>query len=182
MQEIRVDMRNQITPEEAAWYQKQTELLFRLNHTMPQTEEYQAILKELFGERLGEGSFVAAPLSGAALDKLVIGKHCFINSNLLAMARGGITIEDEVQIAANVQLLSNNHDPYDRMVLTCKPILVKKGAWLGAGASIMSGVTIGKYAIVGAASVVTHDVPDYGVAVGSPAKVIKLLEQERFLE
>ena len=48
--------------------------------------------------------------------------NVFINSNLLAMARGSITIEDDVQIAANVQLLTNNHDPYDRAVLTCKPI------------------------------------------------------------
>ena len=96
------------------------------------------------------------------------------------MARGGITIDDNVQIAANVQLLSNNHDPYDRQILTCKPIHIKEGAWIGAGASIMSGVTIGKYAIVGAASVVTHDVGDYEVVVGSPAKVLKTLDKEKF--
>ena len=146
--------------------------MFKLNHTMPRTEEYTAVLKELFEDRIGEGSFVAAPLAGAAIDKLVIGKHVFINSNLLAMARGGITIEDDVQIAANVQLLTNNHDPYDRQILTCKPIVIKQGAWIGAGASILPGVTIGKYAIVGAASVVTHDVADYEVVVGSPAKII----------
>lgn len=74
------------------------------------------------------------------------------------MSRGGITIEDDVQIAANVQLLSNNHDPYDRQILICKPIRIQKGARIGAGASVMAGVTIGKYAIVGVASVVTHDV------------------------
>ncbi|MBQ9405652.1 MAG: acyltransferase [Desulfovibrio sp.] len=96
------------------------------------------------------------------------------------MARGGISIEDDVLIAANVQIISNNHDPYDRAVLTCRPVLIKKGAWIGAGASIMPGVTVGRYAIVGAASVVTHDVPNYAVAVGSPAKVIKYLEEERF--
>ena len=96
------------------------------------------------------------------------------------MARGGITIEDDVQIAANVQLISNNHDPYDRQVLTCKPVLIKKGAWIGAGASIMPGICVGKHAIVGAASVVTHDVPDYAVAVGNPAKVIKMLDKEKF--
>ncbi len=103
-----------------------------------------------------------------------------INTNLLAMSRGGITIEDDVQIAANVQLLSNNHDPYDRQIIICKPIRIKKGAWIGAGASIMAGVTIGKYAIVGAASVVTHDVEDYEVVAGNPAKVIRILDAERF--
>ena len=89
-------------------------------------------------------------------------------------------LEEDVQIAANVQLLSNNHDPYDRQILICKPIRIKKGAWIGAGASVMAGVTMGKYAIVGAASVVTHDVGDYEVVVGSPAKVIKTLDPERF--
>lgn len=179
MEELRVDMR-QRDAYDLDIYAKHEELVFRLNHTMPRTAEYQEILNELFEDRMGEGSFLRAPLAGAAFDKMTIGKGVFINSNLLAMARGGITIEDNVQIAANVQLLSNNHDPYDRQILLCKPIVIKEGAWIGAGASIMAGVTIGKYAIVGAASVVTHDVNDYEVVVGSPAKVIKTLDAERF--
>ena len=154
--------------------------MFRLNHTMPRTPEYLQLLQELFEGRFGEGSFLRAPIAGAAFDKMVIGKGVFINSNLLAMARGGITIEDDVQIAANVQLLSNNHDPYDRQILTCRPIVLKHGAWIGAGATIMAGVTVGKYAIVGAAAVVTHDVGDYEVVVGNPAKVIRKLDPEKF--
>lgn len=181
MEEIRVDMRDRSTYDQEI-YAKHEELIFKLNHTMPRTEEYAKLLKELFEDRIGEGSFLRAPLAGAAFDKMSIGRNTFINSNLLAMARGGITIEDDVQIAANVQLLSNNHDPYDRQVLLCRPIVIKKGAWIGAGASIMAGVTIGKYAIIGAASVVTHDVGDYEVAVGNPAKVIKTLEADRFEE
>ena len=179
MEELRVDMRER-NQYDLAIYAKHEELVFRLNHTMPRTEEYNEILKELFEGRMGEGSFLRAPLVGAAFDKMTIGNGVFINSNLLAMARGGITIEDNVQIAANVQLLSNNHDPYDRQVLLCKPIVIRQGAWIGAGASIMAGVTIGKYAIVGAASVVTHDVGDYEVVVGSPAKVIKTLDADKF--
>ena len=181
MEELRVDMRK-LSEEDAVAYARQDELLFKLNHTMPHSPEYAELLQELFEGRIGENSFVRAPLAGAALDKMVIGNRVFINSNLLAMARGGITIEDDVQIAANVQLLSNNHDPYDRQILTCKPIVIKKGAWIGAGASIMSGVTIGKYAIVGGASVVTHDVGDYEVVVGTPAKVIKTLDATKFSE
>ena len=64
--------------------------------------------------------------------------------------------------------------------MTCPPIVIKDGAWIGAGAIILAGVTIGKFAIVGAASVVTHDVGDYEVAVGSPARVIKTLDANRF--
>lgn len=156
------------------------QLIFKLNHTMPMTEEYAKVLNELFGRRLGEGSYIAAPVQMVCADKIKIGKNVFINGNFLAMSRGGITIEDDVQIAANVQVLSNNHDPYERQILLCKPVLIKKGAWIGAGATILPGVTIGEHAIVGVASVVTHDVPDCAVAVGNPAKVIKILDASKF--
>ena len=96
------------------------------------------------------------------------------------MARGGITIEDDVMLAANVQLLSNNHDEYNRQVLICNEITIKKGAWIGAGVSILPGVTIGKYAIVGAGAIVTKDVPDYAVVVGIPARVVKTLDEDKF--
>jgi len=177
--EIRVDMR-EMTSEETENGRRISKLLFRLNHTEPMTEEYTGILKELFGDRLGDGSYVAAPLAGAALDKVIIGKNVYINSNALLMARGGITIENNVMIAANAQIISNNHDPYDLQILTCKPVIIKESAWIGAGATILPGVCIGKHAIVGAMSVVTKDVPDYAVAVGNPARVVKELDKEKF--
>lgn len=149
MEEIRVDMR-ETTEEERHESSRQAKLVFRLNTTLPRSPEYMALLAELFAGRLGEGSYIGAPLSGICFDRIHIGRHAFISGNLLAMASGGITIGDGVQIASNVQLLTNNHDPYRR------------------------------YAIVGAAAVVTKDVPDYGVAVGSPAKVVRLLDADRF--
>ena len=177
MEEYIEDMRLR-GPEELERGKKQRELMFRLGQTMPETPEYREILEELFGDRLGEGATVCAPIYGAALHKLVIGRNVYINPNLLAMARGGITIEDDVQLAANV--ISNNHDLYERQILICRPILIRKGAWIGAGATIMPGVTVGKYAVVGSASGVTKDVPDYGVAVGNPARVIRMLDPQRF--
>ena len=181
MEEIRVDMRDKSYQNAAAGVRNE-ELVFKLNHTLPVSQEYRDILHELFEGRIGENSFLHAPLAGAAFDQISIGSGVYINSNLLAMARGGITIEDDVQIAANVQLLTNNHDPYDRQILTCRPIVIKKGAWIGAGATILPGVTIGKHAIVGAASVVTRDVGDYEVVVGNPARLVRKLEAERFGE
>jgi len=177
--EICVDMRK-MTQEEMEQGKRMSQLMFRLNHTEPMTAEYAGILEDLFGDRLGEGSYVAAPLAGAALDQVTIGKNVYINSNALLMARGGITIEDNVMIAANAQIISNNHDPYDLHILTCKPVVIKESAWIGAGATILPGVCIGKHAIVGAASVVTKDVPDYAVVVGSPAKVVKELDKTKF--
>lgn len=175
----RVDMR-EMTDEEMAEAFRISEIVFKINHTMPNTDEYNNLLKELFGENIGENSTVMAPIAGAAFDRVKIGDNVFINSNSLLMARGGITIEDDVMIAANVQLLSNNHDEYDRQVLTCKPIHIKKGAWIGAGASILPGVTIGENAIVGAGAIVTKDVGDCEVAVGIPARVVKTLDKDKF--
>ena len=175
----RVDMR-EMTDEEMAEAFRMSEIVFKINHTMPNTDEYNNLVKELFGENIGENSTVMAPIAGAAFDRVKIGNNVFINSNSLLMARGGITIEDDVMIAANVQLLSNNHDEYDRQVLTCKPIHIKKGAWIGAGASILPGVTIGENAIVGAGAILTKDVGDCEVAVGIPARVVKTLDKDKF--
>ena len=111
-----------------------------------------------------------------------IGKNVYVNTNVLMMARGGITIEDNVQIAANAQLISNNHDEYDRMILTCKPVLIREGAWIGAGATVLPGLCVGRHAVVGAASVVTKDVPDYAVVAGNPARIIKYLDPKGFGE
>lgn len=173
----RVNM-EEFTPEDVIKTNKETDLIFKLNHTLPRSDEYMEVMNELFD--IGEDSFVMAPVAGAAIDMLKIGNNVYINSNSLLMARGGITIEDDVLIAANVQLLSNNHDEYERQILTCKPIHIKKGAWIGAGASILPGVTIGKYAIVGAGAIVTKDVGDFEVAVGIPAKVVKKLDENKF--
>ena len=150
-------------------------LTFKLNHTMPYTDEYNAVLK-------GEGSMIMAPLTLMLSREVKIGKRVMIMNNCLMMSAGGITIDDDVMIAANVQLITNNHDPYDRLLLHCKPVHICRDAWIGAGSSIMPGVTVGEYAIVGAGSIVTKDVPPYAVVVGSPAKVIKYLDKEKFVQ
>lgn len=179
--EFKVDMNN-LSQEDMIKYQKHAELTHKINHTMPTTEEYFNLLNELFENNIGENSRINPPIYGAAFDMMDIGSNVFINSNSLLMARGGITIEDNVMLAANVQLLSNNHDEYERQVLICKPIHIKEGAWIGAGASILPGVTVGKYAIVAAGAIVTKDVPDYAVVVGTPARVIRTLDKEKFGE
>ena len=96
------------------------------------------------------------------------------------MSAGQITIEDDVRIALNCALITNNHDFYERDILTVADIRIKKGAWIGANATILPGVTVGKYAVVGANSLVNRDVPDYAVVVGSPARVIRMLDADKF--
>ena len=183
LEELRIDLRESFKDKEALEKGKiDAQNNHKFNLAKPFSEEYFSLMKELFYNQIGENSIIYNQLTVVCPQSVKIGKNVKVMNGVLMMSAGGITIEDNVMIAANVQLISNNHDPYDRYVITCKPILIKEGAWIGAGATILPGVTIGKYAIIGANSLVSKDIPDYGVAVGSPAKVIKYLEKEKFIK
>lgn len=171
MEEIRIDVRKQ-TAEELELARTQSQLLFRFNHTMPATDEYERLMKELFPD-MGEGSRISTPLTGVRFHQVRIGKDVIVMPGCLMMSAGGITIDDGAMIAANVQLISNNHDLYERHIITCKPVHIGKNAWIGAGATILPGVTIGENAVVGAASVVTKDVAPDTIVAGNPARFIK---------
>lgn len=171
MEEIRIDIRKQ-TASELELARTQSQLLFRFNHTMPATDEYERLMKELFPD-MGEGSRISTPLMGVRFHQVKIGKEVIVMPGCLMMSAGGITIDDGAMIAANVQLISNNHDLYERHIITCKPVHIGKNAWIGAGATILPGVTVGDNAVVGAASVVTKDVAPDTIVVGNPARFIK---------
>jgi len=140
---------------------------------MPYTPEYDKLMQEVFGNKIGNNSMVMTPVSGSDLNNVSIGDNVFINSGTLFMATGGITIEDDTILAANVQLITNNHDLRQHNIITCKPVHLKKNCWIGAGVTILPGVTIGENSVIGAGSVVTKDVEDNVLAVGNPAKVNK---------
>ena len=169
-------MRKQ-TPEQIEQGVKDALLCFKLNHTMPYTEEYNDLVKQIFGE-FGQGSRLMTPTTVVRGKNVKIGKRVVIMNNSLFMSAGGITIEDDVLVAANAQLISNNHDPEEHMVITCKPVVLKRNCWIGAGATILPGVTVGENAIVGAGAVVTKDVPDNSLVGGVPAKLIKKLDSD----
>lgn len=145
---------------------------------MPGTEEYNGLMHELFPS-MGPGSRVVAPITVVRPHRVSIGRDAIIMPGCLMMSAGGITIEDEVQIAANVQLISNNHDLDNRWIITCKPVRICCRAWIGAGATILPGVTVGENAVVGAASVVTHDVPADTIVAGNPAKIIRHISSDK---
>ena len=112
--------------------------------------------------------------------KIKIGDNCYIGYNNTFLAGGNITLEDGVLMASNILISSENHsinpespDYYMNQKLSCAPIIVGEGTWIGEKVSILSGVTIGKKCVIGAGSIVTKDIPDCSIAVGSPAKVIK---------
>ena len=170
----------QLTESEGKSKIRDETLLFEFNHAKPYTREYWRILDELFYNQLGEGTIISNQLTVVAPQNVKMGKNVYVMNGVLLMASGGILVEDYALIAAHAKIISNDHDPYFRPIITCQPVIIKEGAWIGAGAAIMKGVTVGKYAIVGANSVVTKDVPDYAVVVGVPAKVIKYLDPEKF--
>lgn len=174
MEEVRIDLREP-HPEREAEGKRSTQLCFKINHTMPMTEESNALIKELF-PNMGENCNIQPPLQVNLGANVKIGSNVSIMYNLLCMSAGGITIEDGVLIAANCSLISNNHDFKIREILTCKPVVIKKKAWIGAGSTILPGVTIGENAIVAAGSVVTKDVAPNTLVGGVPAKFIKNIE------
>ena len=171
MKETRIDVTKQ-TEEEIALANKQAQLIFRFNNTMPGTAEYDELMREIF-PKMGENSRVVTPLTAVRPHMVKIGRNVVVMPGCLMMSAGGITIDDGAMIAANVQLISNNHDLYERQIITCKPVHIGKNAWIGAGATILPGVTVGDNAVVGAASVVTKDVAPNTIVAGNPAKLIK---------
>ena len=174
MEEVRIDLREP-HPERDAESKRSTQLCFKINHTMPMTAECDALIHELFAE-IGENTRVQPPLQVNIGANVKIGKNVSIMYNLLCMSAAEIVIEDFAQIAANCSLISNNHDFKERAIITCKPIHIKKNAWIGAGSTILPGVTVGENAIVAAGSVVTKDVAPNTLVAGVPAKFVKNIE------
>lgn len=182
MEETRIALRVPVQgdPEEG---RRSAELCFKINHTMPGTTEYNQLVRELFCNRIGYNSRVMPGLTVIRGNSVIIGENVVVMNNCLMMAAGHITIEDNVQIAANVQLITNNHDLYERRIITCKPVVLKRSCWIGAGATLLPGVTVGENSIVAAASVVTRDVPANTIVAGNPAKFLRVIPlKENFPE
>ncbi|RZK53597.1 MAG: sugar O-acetyltransferase, partial [Pedobacter sp.] len=134
-------------------------LLVQMNNaTEPQ--EIRSFLSEIVGSTIDSTVNVFTPLYINYGKHTKIGKNVFINFDCVFLGLGGITIEDDVFIAPKVSILSEGHPTSrdDRHSLVPKAIHIKKNAWIGAGATILPGVTIGENAVVAAGAVVSKDV------------------------
>ncbi len=112
--------------------------------------------------------------------RISIGDRVTATADLQISAINEITIEDDVMFASNINIIDSLHGfenanvPYKyQKLFRSAPVYIKRGCWIGQNVVILPGVTIGELTIVGANSVVTKNLPDRCIAVGSPAKVIK---------
>jgi acetyltransferase-like isoleucine patch superfamily enzyme len=140
--------------------------------------EIRSFLSQITGSEVDESVVVFTPLYINYGKHTKIGKNVFINFDCVFLDLGGITIDDNVLIAPKVSLLSEGHpvSPQDRQSLSPGHIRIKKNAWIGAGATIMPGVTVGENAVVAAGAIVIKDVPANTIVAGVPAKIIKRIE------
>ena len=149
--------------------------LYHVNHSESQSPERMAALNELFCGKYPEGLGVFAPLQIDFPMQITFGNRVFINHGFTAMSVGGIEIGDGVQIGPKVTIVTTNHDPENHDVLKCRRVKICQNVWIGAGARILPGVTVGENAIIGGGAVVTKDVPANAIVGGNPAKVIRYI-------
>ena len=139
------------------------------------------------GDMVNVGKFcwlAAVPLTESGKAELTIGDGCQIGDFNHLFATGSIVFEKDVLTANNIYITDNLHEYcdihtpiMDQPIKQLKPVVIGSGRWIGENVSII-GASIGKNSVIGANSVVTHDIPDYCVAVGAPAKIIKRYDHE----
>lgn len=137
-------------------------------------EERHALLKVAFAA-VGENVVIRPPFFCDYGYNITVGNGVFLNYNCIILDVVAVHIGDGTQIGPGVQILTADHprDPEQRKagLESGKPIRIGRNVWIGGGALIMPGVTIGDDVIIGAGSVVTKDVPAGATVVGNPARV-----------
>lgn len=134
---------------------------------------------------------IIPPMSADYGCNTFIGKNTFVNMNAIFLDCARITLEDNVMLGPNVNLFTASHPVREEErrqipgvhegLEFALPIVIKKGAWLGGNVTVLPGVTIGERAVIGAGSVVTRDIPADVVAAGSPARVLRKIDQREEL-
>lgn len=155
-------------------FENTMKLVAQLNKGYHTPVEIRELLSRIWGQELDDTVRMFPPFYTAFGKLTKVGKGVFINFGCTFLDRGGITLEDDVFVGPNAQLITENHpeQPSKRRNVYANPINIKEGAWIGAGAIVLPGVTIGRHSIVAAGAVVTKDVPDNTIVAGTPARII----------
>lgn len=136
------------------------------------------LMEIILGKNMPESTTLLPPLYIDYGKPVTIGERCFIQQCCTFFGRGAITIGNDVFIGPKCNLITINHDvnPDNRSATYSRPIVIEDKVWIGINSTILPGVKIGYGSIVGAQSVVTHDVPPMTVVAGNPARIIRNIE------
>jgi acetyltransferase-like isoleucine patch superfamily enzyme len=148
-----------------------------LNGGYHEPARVRQLLTQLTGKPVDESVTVFPPFHSDFGKNITLGKRVFINSGCKFQDQGGLVIGDDCLIGHNTVLATLNHDlaPSRRADMHPAPVIVGRNVWIGSNVTVLPGVTIGDNAVVAAASVVTKDVPENTIVVGSPARVVRSL-------
>ena len=174
---LRGELYNGADDEMVADFARAQDLLARFNGTAhAEQAERDAILAELLGS-MGDGVVIRPPFRCEYGTPVSVGAGTFMNYDCVMLDVAAITIGAACQVATRVQFLTATHpiDPEPRRLgwESGEPIVVGDNVWLGGGAILCPGVTIGDDTVVGAGAVVTRDLPAGVIAVGTPARILR---------
>lgn len=163
------------------------ELLYEYNQTRPlEQEKRQRLMKEMFAE-IGENCYIEPPFHSN-----FGGRHChwgngvYANFNLTMVDDTHIYVGDQTMFGPNVTVSTAGHpilpELREQVYQYNMPVHIGRNCWIGAGAILLPGVTIGDNTVIGAGSIVTRDIPANVVAVGNPCRVMREIgERDREL-
>lgn len=158
------------------------ELCRDYNNLRPRDAEARdALLRRILGSA-GEGLLIEQPFYCDYGYNIRVGNNFYANFNLVILDEAPVTFGDNVFIAPNCGFYTAGH-PVDaaernKGLEYARPITVGDNVWIGAGVSVLPGVSIGDNCVIGAGSVVVKDIPSNSVAVGNPCKVVKTISKE----
>ncbi len=157
------------------------ELLYDYNNTRPNEEvKRKDLLKKLLGD-MGEDIWIESPVHMAYGTNVHIGNHFYANFNLVIVDDIDVYIGENVMIAPNVTITPTGH-PVDSDLRRpgtqfSIPVRIGNNVWIGSNVVILPGITIGDNSVIGAGSVVTHDIPENVVAVGNPCHLLRKINE-----
>lgn len=155
--------------------QEALKITMEMNNKYHTPEEIRALFSKLLARKVDKSCLILPPFYTEFGKNTKLGKNVFINTSCHFQDNGGIEIGDNTMLGSNVTIVTLNHDfaPETRLNATPQPVKIGKNVWIGANVTILPGVCIGDNSIIGAASVVTKDVPANTLAYGIPCKSIR---------
>ena len=163
------------------YIQENRRLLFEMNHEWHEDKnEITELFRRITAKPVGEGVRIETPFYTDFGKNITVGNNVFINAGCKFQDQGGIYIGDDAFIGHNVVIATLDHDldPDRRYLLYPAPVHIGNKVWIGAGAIITKGVTIGDNSVIVAGAVVTHDIPSNVVAAGVPARVLRQISKQ----